>query len=71
MAPDRVARLANDIAAQFPHLPVDVAAKEIATVIRNFWEPRMRAELTELTGRTDAGLSERAAAAALLLAGKA
>lgn len=68
MEPARVARLANDISAQFPHLPVEVAAKEVAAVIRSFWEPRMRAELTELAGRADSGLSERAAAAAGLLA---
>jgi formate dehydrogenase subunit delta len=68
MDPARVARLANDISAQFPHLPVDVAAKEVAAVIRSFWEPRMRAELAELAGRADAGLTERAAVAAELLA---
>jgi formate dehydrogenase subunit delta len=68
MAPARVARLANDISAQFPHLPVDVAAKEIAAVIRSFWDPRMRAELTELLSHPDNGLSERAQAAAELLA---
>jgi formate dehydrogenase subunit delta len=71
MEPARVARLANDISAQFPHLPVDVAAKEIAAVIRSFWEPRMRAELTGLAGRADSGLSERAAVAARLLAASA
>jgi formate dehydrogenase subunit delta len=67
MAPARVARLANDIAAQFAYLPVDAAAKEIAAVIKSFWEPRMRAELSELAGKPDSGLTERAEAAAELL----
>lgn len=67
MAPERVARLANDIAAQFPHLPNDAAAKETARMITTFWEPRMRAELASIAGRPDSGLSIRAEAAAALL----
>lgn len=40
-------RLANDIAAQFRHMPADAAAKAIALHIRQFWDPRMRAQLFE------------------------
>ena len=48
-------RLATDIAAQFRYLPDDVAAEKIATHIRMFWDPRMRAQLRELVadGGTD------------------
>jgi len=38
-------RLANDIAAQFHHLPPDAAAAAVATHMRNFWDPRMREQL--------------------------
>ncbi|RZQ60081.1 formate dehydrogenase subunit delta [Amycolatopsis suaedae] len=38
-------RLANEIAAQFRNEPEDEAAKAIATHIRAFWDPRMKADL--------------------------
>jgi formate dehydrogenase subunit delta len=68
MQPERVARLVNDIAVQFPHLSDDEAAAAIAVHIKKFWDPRMLAELTALAGRTDAGLVARGAAAARLVA---
>jgi formate dehydrogenase subunit delta len=40
-----VVRLGHDLVRQFEHLPVDEAAVEVATHIRRFWEPRMRAQL--------------------------
>lgn len=43
-------RLANDIAAQFHHLPADAAAKEIAGHIKSFWDPAMRAKLSDCVG---------------------
>lgn len=69
MPPARVARLANDIAVQFPHLPDDQAAEAIAAHVKLYWEPRMVAGLTALAGRPDSGLTARAGAAARLLAG--
>ncbi|TNC25098.1 formate dehydrogenase subunit delta [Amycolatopsis alkalitolerans] len=38
-------RLANEIAVQFHHQPPDKAATAVATHIRQFWDPRMRADL--------------------------
>ena len=38
-------RMANDIAAQFHHRPPAEAAEEVAQHIRQFWDPRMRADL--------------------------
>ncbi len=70
MAPARVVRLANDIAAQFPHQPDDVAARDIAAHITSFWEPRMTAALLAVAGGQEAGLVPRAEAAARLLAGR-
>jgi len=70
MQPARVARLANDIAVQFPHQSDTQAAETIAAHIAAFWEPRMVAELAALSSRPDSGLAERARAAARLLAGQ-
>ncbi|MCE7006290.1 formate dehydrogenase subunit delta [Kibdelosporangium philippinense] len=38
-------RMANEIAVQFHHQPADQAATAIATHIRKFWDPRMKADL--------------------------
>jgi formate dehydrogenase subunit delta len=70
MQPERVVRLVNDIAVQFPHLADAEAVPAIAAHIKRFWEPRMLAELAALSGRPDSGLTERAGAAARLLAGR-
>lgn len=40
-------RLANDIAAQFAHLPEDAAIIAIAGHLRSFWDPRMREQLVQ------------------------
>jgi len=67
MHPARVTRLANDIAVQFSYLPDARAAETIAAHVRQFWEPRMIAELAALSGQADDGLVARAKAAARLL----
>jgi formate dehydrogenase subunit delta len=68
MAPARVVRLANDIAAQFSFETEERAAKAIAAHITMFWEPRMTTELIFAVVHPDSGLSPRAEAAARLLA---
>lgn len=40
-------RLATEIAAQFRHISADDAADRIASHIRTYWDPRMRAQLIE------------------------
>jgi formate dehydrogenase subunit delta len=61
-------RLANDIAAQFHHLPPDQAAAAVANHFRMFWDPRMRRQLLDVIERSpDDGLDPIAIAAAKLL----
>jgi formate dehydrogenase subunit delta len=48
-------RLANDVAAQFRHLPHDEAVAAVAAHLRTFWEPRMRTQLVEAA---DAGAGD-------------
>ena len=60
-------RLANDIAAQFRHLPPDEAAADVANHIRRFWDPRMRAALLDLTDTQQADLDAGVISAMRLL----
>ena len=50
------ARMGNDIARQFAHLPPTEAAKAIARHIETFWDPRMRRGLEALAAAHDESL---------------
>ena len=50
------ARMGNDIARQFAHLPTDVAAQAVARHIETFWDPRMRRALEALVAAHDDSL---------------
>ena len=50
------ARMGNDIARQFAHLPPAEAAEAIARHIETFWDPRMRRTLEALAAGHDASL---------------
>ncbi len=60
-------RLANEIAAQFHRQPPDQAAAAIAQHMRQFWDPRMRADLLRRLDTDAAALDPLALAAAHLL----
>jgi formate dehydrogenase subunit delta len=60
-------RLANDIAAQFRHLPQEQGAKEVARHITSFWDPRMRTRLLECVAEGSDGLDPLVVGAAGLL----
>jgi formate dehydrogenase subunit delta len=60
-------RLADDISAQFRHLPIGQAAEVIANHIRTFWDPRMRAQLIEQVGAAGIHCDSHVAAAVRLL----
>jgi formate dehydrogenase subunit delta len=50
------ARMGNDIARQFAHLPAAEAAEVIAHHIEAFWDPRMRRGLEALVAEGDDSL---------------
>jgi formate dehydrogenase subunit delta len=50
------ARMGNDIARQFAHLPEDTAAQAVARHIETFWDPRMRSALEALAAAHDDSL---------------
>jgi formate dehydrogenase subunit delta len=50
------ARMGNDIARQFAHLPAAEAAEVVAGHIEKFWDPRMRRNLEALAAAHDESL---------------
>ncbi|HRD62669.1 MAG TPA: formate dehydrogenase subunit delta [Nocardioides sp.] len=50
------ARMGNDIARQFAHLPTPEAAEGIARHIETFWPPSMRRSLEALVAEQDDAL---------------
>ncbi|GAA1178798.1 formate dehydrogenase subunit delta [Pseudonocardia alaniniphila] len=60
-------RLANEVAEQFGHKPLEVAAAEVAAHLRDFWEPRMKRALREHVAEGGDGLDPVALRAAELL----
>lgn len=63
------ARMGNQIARQFAHLPADEAADAVARHIESFWDPRMRRTLQALVAAHDQSLDPVLVAAAGRLAG--
>jgi len=67
MSPDhqveKLAYMANQIAAFFASRPEDEAITEIANHLTKFWEPRMRAKIIDYAARENHQLTARAAAA--------
>lgn len=45
MSPDKLVRMANQIATFFKSQPGGGAAEHVAAHLNDFWEPRMRAQL--------------------------
>ena len=62
------ARMGNDIARQFAHLPAGKAAEAVARHIEAFWHPSMRHTLEALAAAEDPTLTPLLAEAAGLLA---
>jgi formate dehydrogenase subunit delta len=54
--PDKLIRMANQIATFFMSQPEKIRAEGVATHINKFWEPRMRRQFFEHLDRGGAGL---------------
>lgn len=63
MSPEKMVMMANQIAAFFDTQPGD-AADKIADHLRDFWEPRMRAQLLTYLETGGGGLKPSVLAAA-------
>ncbi|RJL18555.1 formate dehydrogenase subunit delta [Paracoccus siganidrum] len=64
MSPEKMVMMANQIATFFNTQPGDKAAENVAAHLRDFWEPRMRAQLKEYVAAGGAGLNPTVAEAA-------
>lgn len=62
-------RMANDIAAAFQYMPEERAVEAVAGHLRRFWDPRMRARLSELVDGGAEGLHPVVVAAVQQLGG--
>jgi formate dehydrogenase subunit delta len=70
---DHLIKMANEISSFWEgELGVDKAANDVATHLKRYWEPRMRAQMIRyFEGRQGAGLSDVARQAVALLASQA
>lgn len=59
MSPEKLIRMANQIATFFESQP-EAAPAAIAAHINDFWEPRMRAQLLAIGADDDGGAAEGA-----------
>ena len=57
MSPDKLVRMANQIAVFFASQPGGDQADRVAQHLRDYWDPRMRAELAALAADPASGLS--------------
>ncbi|SHE88875.1 formate dehydrogenase delta subunit [Kaistia soli DSM 19436] len=68
MSPDKLVRMANQIALFFAAQGDAAAPDAVATHLRQFWDPRMRRAILDHAKSGGAGLSPIAAAAVARLA---
>jgi formate dehydrogenase subunit delta len=66
MSPEKMVMMANQIATFFDSQPGDPAEK-VAAHLRDYWEPRMRAQLCSYLEAGGAGLKPSVAGAVRLL----
>lgn len=66
LAPEKMVRMANQIAMFFASQPGE-AGPQVAAHIRDFWEPRMRAQLIAYIDENGEGLAPAVLRAAPLL----
>lgn len=65
MSPEKLVRMANQIATFFDSQPGDAAVDRTAQHLRDFWDPAMRGALADALARGEAdGLSPTARRAA-------
>ena len=56
MSADKLVRMANEIGTFFAHKPAEAAQAAIADHLRKFWDPRMRAQLSQSVASGEARL---------------
>lgn len=64
MSPDKLVHMANQIAGFFKTQPGDETADKVAAHLRDYWDPRMRAQLRDHVAAGGDGLDPAVIAAA-------
>lgn len=67
MSPDKMVMMVNQIATFFKSQPGNDQADRVAAHLRDFWEPRMRAQLLDYVNAGGQGLDDISLRAARLL----
>ena len=57
MSPEKLVRMANQIATFFESQPGDDGAERVAQHLSDYWDPRMRAEIARIVEDPNSGLS--------------
>ena len=57
MSPDKLVHMANQIATFFASQPGEDRADRMAQHLRDYWDPRMRAQIADLAEDGESGLS--------------
>lgn len=57
MSPEKLVRMANQIATFFATQPGADQADRVAQHLSDYWDPRMRSQIAEIAGQPDSGLS--------------
>lgn len=63
MSHDKLVHMANQIATFFVTQPGQDQADRVASHLRDFWDPRMRARILDIAAQAENGLSPLAAEA--------
>jgi len=66
MSPEKMVRMANQIATFFKTQPKEDAPTRVAAHIKDYWDPSMRAQLRDHVARGGEGLDEIVVKAARL-----
>lgn len=69
MSPEKLVRMANQIATFFETQPGGGQAEKVAQHLSDYWDPRMRAEILQIAATGGNGLSPLAQEAVQRLAG--
>jgi formate dehydrogenase subunit delta len=67
MSPDKMVHMANQIATFFRSQPDEDPAERVAAHLRDYWEPRMRAQLVAYVREGGEGLDDTVREAARLI----
>lgn len=67
MSPDKMVRMANQIAKFFKTQPGNDQAEKVANHLRDYWDPRMRSQICDHVAQGGEGLDDIAVRAVRMI----